>query len=192
MDGQRFNFLEAGLWKDFIFNCNVYLGSAPKSSLGTESQYGWKPCACSVSGIPSVFFGWQSAWGFRKVGFKIFLFWEQLRKSCFQVKSEYLNTKTQFWQAVEIWIVSECASRGKNCEVAPPELSQSSWRTFPTQFGIKMQRFCLMTFWETFSGHPVPLPCSTLFTVKKVVGVWVINLLRLDQVNHVKSAFSSW
>ena len=41
MDGQRFNFLEAGLWKDFIFNCNVYLGSAPKSSLGTESQYGW-------------------------------------------------------------------------------------------------------------------------------------------------------
>ena len=41
MDGQRFIFLETGLWKDFIFNCNVYLGCAPKSSLGTESQYGW-------------------------------------------------------------------------------------------------------------------------------------------------------
>ena len=72
MDGQRFNFLEAGLWKDFIFNCNVYLGSAPKSSLGTESQYGWS--AHTKYLLPSVFFGWQSAWGFRKVGFKIFLF----------------------------------------------------------------------------------------------------------------------
>ena len=172
MDGQRFNFLEAGLWKDFIFNCNVYLGSAPKSSLGTESQYGWKPCACSVSGIPSVFFGWQSAWGFRKVGFKIFLFWEQLRKSCFQVKSEYLNTKTQFWQSVEIWILirmREPWRLWKNCEVAPPELSQSSWRTFPTQFGIKMQRFCLMTF----SG--LSCPTSLLNIVYSEKGSWSVS-----------------
>lgn len=148
MDGQRFNFLEAGLWKDFIFNCNVYLGSAPKSSLGTESQYGWKPCACSVSGIPSVFFGWQSAWGFRKVGFKIFLFWEQLRKSCFQVKSEYLNTKTQFWP-VEIWIVSECASGEKIARLRLPSSPSPVGAPFPHSLGSKCKDFV----WWRFERH---------------------------------------
>ena len=96
-----------------------------------------------------------------------FSIWEETM-SCFQVKSKYLNTKTQFWQAVEIWIVSECASRGKNCEVAPPELSQSG-APWPHSLGSKCKDFVWWHFERHFQDYPVPLLCSTLFTVKKVV-----------------------
>ena len=97
MDGQRFNFLEAGLWKDFIFNCNVYLGSAPKSSLGTESQYGWSAqTKCLVAHFLEFLpfsLGGKVLGDFEKLGLRFF---SSESSSENQVKSEYLNTKTQF------------------------------------------------------------------------------------------------
>ena len=72
MDGQRFNFLEAGLWKDFIFNCNVYLGSAPKSSLGTESQYGWSAQFAQFLEFLPFSLGGKVLGDFEKLGLRFF------------------------------------------------------------------------------------------------------------------------
>ena len=150
MDGQRFNFLEAGLWKDFIFNCNVYLGSAPKSSLGTESQYGWSAqTKCLVAHFLEFLpfsLGGKVLGDFEMLGLR-FSFWEETM-SCFQVKSKYLNTKTQFWP-VEIWIVSECASGEKIARLRLPSSPSPVGAPFPHSLGSKCKDFV----WWRFERH---------------------------------------